>query len=401
MSEHGSTVVIGAGAAGLMAAIWAARSGQETVVLETKAQAAKKILISGGGRCNLLPSVVSESDYFSNSSDNVLKRLFRTWTLEQMQMFFEYEIDVPLELESETGKLFPAAQKAIVVRDALQRELVNLGGKIEFGHQVTDVKKMNGEFVIACGDEVVTATKLILATGGKSVPKTGSDGFGYEIARRLGHSSLANYPALAPLTTNEALLTDLSGVSLNVEWSTYKDNKLLEKGINDLLFTHHGFSGPAILDASHWVIRDKAELVINFTKQSAEQWRDSMIEHPSTTTLSLISDIVPMRLAKAIIEKAGVEPSERVGNLTKDRRKALIEAMCNYKLEITGNRGLAVAEITGGGVPLDEVNLSTFESRKTKGLYLCGEILDVIGRIGGYNFYWAFVSARLAGESTK
>jgi predicted flavoprotein YhiN len=106
-------------------------------------------------------------------------------------------------------------------------------------------------------------------------------------------------------------------------------------------------------------------------------------------------------LAKAIIEKAGVESSERVGNLAKDRRKALIEAMCHYKLDITGNRGLAVAEITGGGVPLDEVNLSTFESRKTEGLYLCGEILDVIGRIGGYNFYWAFVSARLAGESTK
>jgi len=168
-----------------------------------------------------------------------------------------------------------------------------------------------------------------------------------------------------------------------------------------LLFTHHGFSGPAILDASHWVIRDKAELIINFTKKSAEQWRDFIIERPSTTTLSLISDIVPLRLAKAIIEKAGVESSERVGNLTKYRRKALIEAMCYYKLDITGNRGLAVAEVTGGGVPLDEVNLSTFESRKTEGLYLCGEILDVIGRIGGYNFYWAFVSARLAGESTK
>ena len=401
MSDSTTTVVVGAGAAGLMAAIWAARAGQKVVVLESTAQAGKKILISGGGRCNLLPSVIDVNDYYSNSSDNVIKRLFRTWPLEQVQMFFEYEVDVPLQLEDETGKLFPSAQKAIVVRDALQNELLNLGGEIRFNHKVTDVKKVGNEFILACGDNVVNATKLVLATGGKSVPNTGSDGFGYEIARRMGHSNLPNYPALVPLATNEGLLTDLSGISLRVEWRTVKNDKTLEVGVNDLLFTHHGFSGPAILDASHWVVRDKADLIINFTQLSAEEWRQRFIDEPAKTANGILSDIVPARLAKALLEKAGVKHDDRVGNLPAEKRKVFIEVISNYKLDITGNRGLAVAEVTGGGVPLDEVNLSTLESKKTPGLYLCGEILDVIGRIGGYNFYWAFVSARLAGESTK
>ncbi|MBC8370422.1 MAG: aminoacetone oxidase family FAD-binding enzyme [Planctomycetes bacterium] len=401
MSDSATTVVVGAGAAGLMAAIWAARAGQKVVVLESTAQAGKKILISGGGRCNLLPSVIDVNDYYSNSSDNVIKRLFRTWPLEQVQMFFEYEVDVPLQLEDETGKLFPSAQKAIVVRDALQNELLNLGGEIRFNHKVTDVKKVGNEFILACGDNVVNATKLVLATGGKSVPNTGSDGFGYEIARRMGHSNLPNYPALVPLATNEGLLTDLSGISLRVEWRTVKNDKTLEVGVNDLLFTHHGFSGPAILDASHWVVRDKADLIINFTQLSAEEWRQRFIDEPAKTANGILSDIVPARLAKALLEKAGVKHDDRVGNLPAEKRKVFIEVISNYKLDITGNRGLAVAEVTGGGVPLDEVNLSTLESKKTPGLYLCGEILDVIGRIGGYNFYWAFVSARLAGESTK
>ena len=157
MSSTTETVVIGAGAAGLMAGIWAARAGQKVVVVESTAQAGKKILISGGGRCNLLPSVADISDFYSGSSDNAIKRLFRTWPLEQVQMFFEYEVDVPLQLEGETGKLFPQAQKSIVVRDALQNELLNLGGEIRFNHKVTDVKKVGGDFVLACGDNVISA----------------------------------------------------------------------------------------------------------------------------------------------------------------------------------------------------------------------------------------------------
>ena len=401
MSSTTETVVIGAGAAGLMAGIWAARAGQKVVVVESTAQAGKRILISGGGRCNLLPSVADISDFYSGSSDNAIKRLFRTWPLEQVQMFFEYEVDVPLQLEGETGKLFPQAQKSIVVRDALQNELLNLGGEIRFNHKVTDVKKVGGDFVLACGDNVISAKKLIMATGGKSVPNTGSDGFGYEIARRLGHSNLPNYPALVPLATNESLLTDLRGISLRVEWRAEKNGKTLELGNNDLLFTHHGFSGPAILDASHWIVRDKADLIINFTQVSSEEWRQRFIDEPAKTAHAVLSDIVPARLAKALLEKANVKHDDRVGNLPAEKRKSFIDVICNYKLAISGNRGLAVAEVTGGGIPLDEVNLSTLESKKTSGLYLCGEILDVIGRIGGYNFYWAFVSARLAGESTK
>ncbi|MFT7517463.1 MAG: putative Rossmann fold flavoprotein [Myxococcota bacterium] len=401
MTDTIETVVIGAGAAGLMAAIWAARAGQRVVVLESVAQAGKKILISGGGRCNLLPSSIATNDYYSEASTNVINRLFRTWPLEQVQMFFEYEIDVALELEEATGKYFPKAQKAIVVRDALQKELLDLGGEIRFNHKVTDVKKFGDGFTLACNDTVLNASRLVLATGGKSVPKTGSDGFGYEIARRLGHSSFATYPALVPLTTNETLLTDLRGISLRVTWRVQQGDKILEQADNDLLFTHHGFSGPAILDASHWVIRDKADLFINFTRVSAVDWQQRFIDKPAATTQGVLTDIMPARLAKALLKKSGVEDDERVGNLTKEKRKALIDAMCNYKLAITGSRGLAVAEVTGGGIPLDEVNLSTLESKKTPGLYLCGEILDVIGRIGGYNFYWAFVSARLAGESTR
>ncbi|MDP6962913.1 MAG: aminoacetone oxidase family FAD-binding enzyme, partial [Planctomycetota bacterium] len=353
------TVIVGAGAAGLMAAIWARRAGQQVVVLESKSEAAKKILISGGGRCNLLPSIIDSGDFYSNSSSAVINRLFRTWPLEQVHMFFEYELNVPLQLEVETGKYFPVAQKSKVVRDSLQQELVNSGGEILFNQQVTKIQKQDNRFLVCSESQKWMASKVVIATGGKSVPNTGSDGFGYELARQLGHSNIANYPALVPLTSNQILFTQLAGVSLNVEWRCVRNGKVLEVGVNDLLFTHQGFSGPAILDASHWVIRDNAELLVNFSKREISYWLDLFIECPATSSLKLISADVPARLAKAILDSLNIDQQQRAGNLNKLQRKQLAAALCSFKLEVSGNRGFAVAEVTGGGIPLDEINLST------------------------------------------
>lgn len=399
--------VVGAGAAGLMAAVWAARGGAKVVVLDGQDKAGGKILISGGGRCNVLPIESRnpvEASFHTSGSENVLKRFFKTWRLEQIQDFVRWELEVPL-VEEDDNKYFPESGKAKDVRDGLVREAEREGAEIIYAWRVAAVEKSSEskdgkDFVLRSEDgKELHAQKVILATGGESVPSTGSDGFGYRLAKKLGHKSVQTYPALVPLTTADEELTALAGLSMPVKWRAVVSGKEVASGERSFLFTHKGFSGPAVLDFSHYVIRDDAEIFISWEGQSRQDWIDYLQSRARRNVSKTVADLLPNRLAALLVERSGVRGEMRCGNLTRSTFDALLDQLCDFRLPVSGNRGFAVAEVTGGGVALDGIDPSTLESRKTPGLYLCGEILDVFGDIGGFNFQWAFITGRLAGES--
>ena len=394
--------IIGGGGAGLMAAALSGRVGAKTVLLEGSRACGLKILVSGGGRCNVLPSEFSLDDFFTAGSSNVLRRLFRTWPLTDVHRFFEEDLGVPLTLESDTGKVFPRSQTASDVRDALLSACQSAGVRVLTEWRVESVtRESDGSFLITrTTGEVVRAHRTIIATGGQSLPKTGSDGKGYEFARGLGHSIVSTYPALVPLTTDASGIRDLTGISLPVRWQAVRDdNKVMEERTRELLFTHRGVSGPSMLDASHWSVRDGISIRLSWLDMDRDAWRTRWTNAPRQQVVTVGSEVLPKRLARLLCERAGVPSEMRCSNLRSKLRERLLDLLCDFELPVTGNAGYKVAEVTGGGVPLDEVQPSTLESRKTPGLFLCGEILDVIGRIGGYNFLWAWITGKLAGES--
>lgn len=392
--------IAGAGAAGLTAAWWAARQGAEVELLESQKQPGRKILISGGGRCNVLPSELSEADFFTSGSRHVLRRLLRTWPLEEVRRWFEEELGIPLVLEEETGKLFPAAQRARPVRDRLAEAVREQGARLHTGFRLERVERREEGFRLEAADgRRLEAGRLILATGGCSVPSTGSDGHGYTLAASLGHRLLPRYPALVPLTTKDAELRALAGISVPVRWRALRDGRPVDAGEGPLLFTHRGFSGPAVLDASHHVVRNGAVLEVSWGAGDAAEWTGWLRGRARRAVERAVGDLLPRRLAALLVRRAGLRGAERCGNLDRGRLDRLLGVLTAFPLPVSGHEGYRTAEVTGGGIPLDEVRPSTLESRLCPGLFLCGEILDLIGRIGGYNFHLAWITGRLAGEA--
>ena len=395
--------VIGGGAAGLMAALWSARGGAETVLLEGSQACGLKILISGGGRCNVLPDTSEDADFFAAGSRNVLRRLFRTWRLAEVRRFFEEELELPLVLEEETGKLFPECQAARPVRDRLVQAVEQAGARIRVSWRVAALRpgQARGFEIASREGERLRVDRVIIATGGASLPRTGSDGAGYGFVERLGHSIIDTYPALVSLTSPDLGLCGLTGIAVPVRWRALLGGKVMEERRRELLFTHRGFSGPAILDASHWVIRDGATLEVSWGALTPEEWQQRWRADSRKRCLSLVQEVLPRRLAALLLERARIAERLRHAQLNRKQEKRLLDTLCGFALPIGGNQGYRRAEVTGGGLPLGEVNPSTLESRVAPGLYLCGEIFDVIGRIGGYNFLWAWVTGRLAGENAS
>jgi predicted Rossmann fold flavoprotein len=403
MSQTAPIVVVGGGAAGLMAAIWAARGGAPVVLLEGSKACGLKILVSGGGHCNVLPSTSDPDDFFTTGSRNVLNRLFRTWRLPDIQDFFENDLGIPLVVEEKTGKLFPASRSARSVRNDLVAAAERAGVVVHVNHRVTGIERKGPGFVVRgerAGRPVdLEASSVVMATGGLSLPKTGSDGAGYDFVRGLGHSTTDLYPALVPLRSPDEELRALTGLSVPVRWRAMQGNKVLEARERDLLFTHRGFSGPAILDASHWCVREKAELRVAFGAISADEWTRRCTAESRKRCDVLMAELIPRRLAELLLDRANIPRHRRFEQLNPKQTRRLLALLCDFSLPVSGDEGYAKAEVTGGGVPLGEVDPSTLESRKCPDLFLCGEIFDVIGRMGGFNFLWAWVTGRLAGES--
>lgn len=403
-------VVVGAGAAGLVAAIFAARSARRPVVLlEGTPDGGRKILVSGGGRCNVLPSELAPERFVTDSSPNTLRKMLRSWPLAEQRDFFEREVGIPLALETESGKLFPASNRARDVRDGLVALARRSGVELRTGVRVADLESGGGghwKVRLAAGDSI-DAAAVVLATGGLSLPGTGSDGVGLSIAERLGLRVIPTYPALTPLTGEGH--AGLAGVSLVVRIDAPGTGRSSEGGF---LFTHRGWSGPAVLDLSDVVSRSEGTEKTQGTAKTARTegtalrvrwhaldegaWEQALRSGPGTP-LGTLRRHLPERLAEQLLAESAVEPGISLAQLPREARKRLIAHLVRYPLPATGDEGYRKAEVTGGGVHLGEVDPRTMECRALPGLFLCGEILDAFGPIGGHNFAWAWATGRAAG----
>jgi predicted Rossmann fold flavoprotein len=397
-------VVIGAGAAGTMAAIFAAGAGAETVLLERTKDGGRKILISGGGRCNILPARLDETRFVTDSSSNTLRKIVRSWPLAEQIAFFERDAGIALVEEAESVKLFPASHKARDVRDGLLALARTRGASIRMDTLVTDVVPGEAGWTVRCSNAPAIETDaVIIACGGLSVPMTGSEGAGLRIAEKLGHTIHPTYAALTPIVATPAPFASLAGVSLPVTLTaTARGRSAAATG--GFLFTHAGYSGPSALDVSHVLVRSRAErdepaarLTVRWTEHGDSEWTALLKPHGARTVAGALRAGMPDRLAGALVQQAGVAPDRVLSELERDERLRLIETLVRGVLPWTGDEGYKKAEVTGGGVSLAEIDPRTMESRRCAGLYLCGEVLDAFGPIGGYNFLWAWATGRAAG----
>ncbi len=397
--------VVGGGAAGLASAIFTARRAPQAkiVVLDGATKIGAKILIAGGGRCNVTNQEVGAMDY-CGGIPTFIKRVLGKFSVENTIAFFR-EIGVDLKVE-EHGKLFPTTNRARTVLDALLMEARRCGVSIRCGQRVTSVQPCDGGFQIQTSDETLYARKVVLAAGGRAMPKTGSDGSGYELAARLGHALVPVTPALVPLCLNGEFHTPLSGIAHDVEIMVQVDGVKPVRIHGALLWTHFGVSGPVVLDASrHWHRARLDNRAVGMTMNILPGKDFSAIERllldlaaekPKSSLKNVLPRLLPARVAEAILHELLIESDLVMSHLPKDVRRKLVHALSAWPLPVRDSRGYAHAEVTAGGVPLSEIQPKTMASRKCPGLFLIGEILDVDGRIGGFNFQWAWSTAYVA-----
>lgn len=406
-TEVADLSVIGAGAAGLATAIFAARanSSSRIVCVDGARRIGAKILVSGGSRCNVTNREVSERDFWGGSS-RVVRNVLRAFPPHRAVAFFA-ELGVTLH-EEEDGKLFPDSNSSRTVLDALLNEAERLGVSLVTGDRVVDVRREDEWFVTTtAAGRAIRSRRAALCTGGKSLPKSGSDGFGYELARRLGHSCLEPVPALAPLVFEG--WEPLTGVSHPAALALRIDGRSAVSLQGPILWTHFGASGPLALNLSrHWHREhdrgQRCDVTINVcpgeSVDSLDAWlREQEQQRPRARVTTVVATRLPAIVAERWARAAGIAEDLTMAHLTRERRHALVRSLLETALPVRGSRGFAHAEVTAGGVPLEEVDPATMESRLCPGLYLTGEILDVDGRLGGFNFQWAWSSAWVAAQA--
>lgn len=397
------------------------RPSRSVLALDGATKLGAKILVAGGGRCNVTHHAVDENAY-AGSSRNAIRKVMGKFGVEQTVEFFR-ERGVELKRE-ETGKLFPVSDDAQTILNALLQAATGAGVELIHPWRVRAVERSEHGFVILrdtsdlkssreMNEDHALARRVILATGGRSLPKTGSDGLGYDIARALGHSITPRvFPALVPLTIpKDHWLTGLSGVTLaaTLELRAAGGKKLISF-TNSTLITHFGLSGPGVLDISRYYTQEKLDagsgtppvLVLNWLPGQSLDAIDTMLAAAGRTrgisVLRALEGKLAERVLRAICQGVGIDPGLTLSEMPKEKRRALAIALTELPLPITGDRGFLFAEVTAGGVPLSELKLETMESRVCPGLHLCGEICDVDGRIGGFNFQWAWASGYIAGN---
>jgi hypothetical protein len=399
-------LVVGAGAAGLMAGIAAARAGAGRVVLVDGApRLGAKILISGGGRCNVTNAHVEARDYFGGPR-RTIERVLRAFPARRTVEFFT-DLGVTLHEEAR-GKLFPDSERAQTVLDALEAGAREAGATILAGHRVSAAARTADGFEVGTSAGAWTARRLVLATGGLSVPKTGSDGHGLALAASLGHSVVPTTPALVPLVLPGGdLHARLSGVAHDVVIEVVADGRVAARIDGPLLWTHHGVSGPAPLDASrHWhrAVLEGHEVRVRVNLAAGRRFEEvdrslALPAHGRQGVRTALEAWMPASVAAETVSLAGADGAAPLAHLPRELRRRIAHLVTALPLHVTGSRGYTHAEATAGGVSLDEIDPATMASKRCPGLFLAGEMLDVDGRLGGFNFQWAWSSGYVAGRS--
>ena len=403
-----SIVVIGGGAAGLMAAITAARQGAQVTLLEPNERLGKKVNITGKGRCNVTNDCNRET-LLANIPGNgrFLYSALTRFTPQETMAFFR-ELGVPLKVER-GNRVFPVSDSAFDITNALERELKRR--RVRWARdRALHIETENGAVTAVQGEkDTYPAQAVILATGGVSYPGTGSTGDGYRMAQELGHTVVPPRGSLVPLVCAGSDCPDMQGLSLrNVELTVYNGKKKpVFREFGELLFTHFGVSGPLVLSASAHLRRWEGEtyrLDIDLKPALDEQKLDARLlrdigENPNRDMSNITAGLVPHSMIPVLLRRAGLTGSEKANSLTKEQRRGLVQVLKHFALDVTGTRPVSEAIVTAGGVKVGEVAPNTMASKRVDGLYFAGEVLDVDAYTGGFNLQIAWATGYLAGLS--
>jgi predicted Rossmann fold flavoprotein len=404
--------VIGGGAAGMLAAIAAARNGHRVVLLEKNEKLGKKLYITGKGRCNLTNACDRDS-FFEQIVTNpkFMFKAYHSFSNYDTMDFFE-QLGLPLKIER-GNRVFPASDKSSDVIAVLKRELERLSVEMRYKTEVSKILTKEGSFYglrIKGLSEELTGDAVIIATGGLSYPSTGSTGDGYRFAKELGHTVTKLSPSLVPLLTKEAWVKELMGLSLkNIEIKITDGQRNIYQEFGELLFTHFGVSGPVILSASSYILpylnrQEPLLLTIDLKPALSEEQLDNRIlrdfeEFKNKQFKNSLDQLLPNKLIDVIIRLSLIDPEKKVNSITKEERHHLVRVLKKLPLHITGLSDYNQAVITKGGVQVKEVNPSTMESKLVNKVYFAGEVLDLDALTGGYNLQIAWSTAFLAGSS--
>lgn len=404
----GKVLVVGGGAAGMIAAIFSVRNGQEVQLFEKNEKLGKKIYITGKGRCNLtnacdmeelLDAVVTNRKFLFSS--------FYGFTNEETMEFFE---ELGLQMKTERGnRVFPMSDHSSDVIRVLQEELKRLNVKLHLNTKVTWIGEKEGAFSYLKLEDgtTVSGDACIIATGGNSYQTTGSTGDGYRFARDLGHTVTEIRPALVPIETKEAYVRELQGLSLrNVEVSIFDGKKELYREFGEMLFTHYGVSGPLILTASSFIGKKLEQkplrLLIDLKPALSEEQLDARVlrdfeENKNRQFKNAVGKLFPSKLIPVMIELSGIDPDKKVNEISREERKRFVSIIKGVEITLTKLRDYNEAIITQGGVSVKEINPATMESKKVKGVYFAGEVLDLDAVTGGFNLQIAWSTGNAAG----
>ena len=401
-------VVIGAGAAGLMAAIHAAERGRRVLLLEKGRKAGVKILMSGGTRCNITHDCDSRGivEAFGPNGKFLHSALAAFGVRDTLDFFHAEGVATKVE---ETGKIFPVSDRALDVLNALLSRLHRSGATLALGEPARDIQPLpDGGFRVATDQRVVCAPSVVVTTGGRSYPGCGTTGDGYAFATQFGHTIVPTKPALVPLTVQPEWVAELRGVTLPDVGLRVTDNgKPLTARRGSMLFAHFGLSGPAPLDVSRAVSGHpspaglvlEADLLPGEPEQRFDEFlRDESLASGKQLLAVVLAEKLPRRVCDQLLGVAGLPADRRAAALSKPDRQKLVSAAKRLRLPLRGTLGFEKAEVTAGGVSLDEVDSRTMRSKRVPGLYFAGEVLDLDGWIGGYNFQSAWSTGWLAGR---
>lgn len=409
MSNSYDCIIVGGGAAGMMAAITAAGLGKSTLLLEKMNRCGKKISITGKGRCNVTNNCTSD-DFFANIPTNprFLYSAYAGFNSQDCMDFFE-RLGVPLKTER-GNRVFPVSDKAEDIVRALEQGCEDYGVNRIFS-KVTEMITEDGAVKgVKCGSRTYFAPSVLIATGGKSYPGTGSDGDGYRFAEELGHTVTDIKPSLVPIESDDEYCREMMGLSLKNVVLTLKDtvkNKAVFSEMGEMLFTHFGVSGPLVLSASSHIPQVESGRYIFYIdlkpaldeKKLDERILRDFKEIPNRIFANSLSKLLPSKMIPTVVELSGIDGEKQVNSVTKQERQRLVSLLKAFPVHIRSFRPIAEAIVTSGGVKVSEVSPKTMESKLVKGLYFAGEILDVDGYTGGFNLQIAFSTGCLAGEN--
>ena len=396
------TIIIGGGCSGVIAAIKAKNKDNEVIILERNNTLLKKLLLTGNGRCNYFNENYSIDNYHSNNID-LVNEFISDKNIVMAKEFFDNLGIVP---KIKNGYYYPYSNQATSIKDILVNEINRLGIKVIYDTYVEDIEKKD-KFIIKTNNKEYACDKLILATGSFAYPKTGSDGKGYSILEKLGHTIIEPVPALVQLNANSKYLKEWDGVRSDVYLELFEDGNYLSKEEGEIQFTKYGLSGICIFNLSHFISRGLLEnkkytVKINFVpfiKTLISPWLYNYSKKNKEKAIyCLLEGFLNKKLIPIILKESNIKANKKYDELTKEEKIKLINSLRHFKVEITSTKGFDSSQVCNGGVSLDEININTMESNIIKDLYIVGELLDINGNCGGYNLTECWISGLLSGK---